>query len=42
MEDEVQDALKSIGSDKSPGIDGLPNKVYLTLSNVCSRAGNHL
>ena len=31
MEDEVWQALKSIGLDKSPRIDGLPYKVYLRL-----------
>ena len=31
-EDEVQDALKSVGLDKFPGIDGLPYEVYLRLS----------
>ena len=31
-EEEIQRALKSVGLDKSPGIDGLPYEVYLGLS----------
>ena len=41
-EDEVQDALKSVGLDKSPGIDCLPYKIYSRLLHVCSLAANHL
>ena len=33
-EDEVRKAMKSIGLDKSPGIDGLPYEVYLRLSHM--------
>ena len=33
-EDEIQEALKSVGLDKSPGIDGLPYEVYLRLSHM--------
>ena len=31
---EVQDALKSVGLNKSPGIDGLPYEVYLRQSHM--------
>ena len=31
---EVRDALKQVGLNKSPGLDGLPNEVYLRLSHV--------
>ena len=34
MEDEVREALKSVGSNMSPGIDGLPYEVYLRLSHL--------
>ena len=33
-EDEVREALKSVGLDKSPGIDGLPYEVYFRLSHM--------
>ena len=33
-EDEVRKAIKSVGSDKSPGIDCLPYEVYLRLSHM--------
>ena len=33
-EDEIREALKSVGLDKSPGIDGLPYEVYLRLSHM--------
>ena len=33
-EEEIRDALKSVGLDKSPGIDGLPYEVYLRLSHM--------
>ena len=33
-EEEIREALKSVGLDKSPGIDGLPYKVYLRLSHM--------
>ena len=33
-EDEVREALKSVGLYKSPGIDGLPYEVYLMLSHM--------
>ena len=31
---EVHDALKQVGLNKSPGLDGLPFKVYLRLSHM--------
>ena len=31
---EVRDALKQVGLNKSPGLDGLPYEVYLRLSHV--------
>ena len=31
-EEEIRDALKSVGLDKSPGIDGLPYEAYTCLS----------
>ena len=31
---EVRDALKQIGLNKSPGLDGLPYKMYLRMSNM--------
>ena len=31
-EEEIRDALKSVGRNKSPGIDGLPYEVFLRLS----------
>ena len=33
-EDEIQEALKSVGLDKSLGINGLPYEVYLRLSHM--------
>ena len=33
-EDEVRKAMKSVGFNKSPGIDGLPYEVYLRLSHM--------
>ena len=33
-EEEIWEALKSVGLDKSPGIDGLPYEVYLRLSRM--------
>ena len=33
-EDEVRQAVKSVGLDKSPGIDGLPYETYLRLSHM--------
>ena len=33
-EEEFREALKSVGLDKSPGIDGLPYEVYLRLSHM--------
>ena len=33
-EDEIRQALKSVGTDKTPGIDGLPYEVYLRLSHM--------
>ena len=33
-EDEVRKAINSVGSDKSPGLDGLPYEVYLKLSHM--------
>ena len=33
-EEEVQQTLKSVRMDKSPGIDGLPHKVYLRLLHM--------
>ena len=34
MEDEVRQALKSVGMDKSPRIDGLPYEMYLKFSHM--------
>ena len=34
MEDEVWETLKSVGLDKSPGINGLPYEVYLRLLHM--------
>ena len=31
---KVCDALKQVGLNKSPGLDGLPNEVYLRLSHI--------
>ena len=31
---EVRDALKQVGLNKSPGLDGLPNEVYLRLLHM--------
>ena len=31
---EIRDALKQVGLNKSPGLDGLPYEVYLTLSHM--------
>ena len=31
---EVRDALKQVGLNKSPGLDGLPYEVYLTMSHM--------
>ena len=31
---EVRDALKQVGLNKSPGLDGLPNEVYLRMSHM--------
>ena len=31
---EVCDALKQVGQDKSPGLDGLPYEVYLRMSHM--------
>ncbi|CAE1328542.1 unnamed protein product [Acanthosepion pharaonis] len=33
-ESEIWEALKQVGLDKSPGLDGLPYEVYLRLSHV--------
>ena len=33
-EDEVREALKTVGKNKTPGIDGLPYEVYLRLSHM--------
>ena len=33
-EEEIREALKSVGLDKSPGIDGLPYEMYLRLSHM--------
>ena len=33
-ESEVCDALKQLGLNKSPGLDGLPYKVYLKMSHM--------
>ena len=33
-EDEIREALKLVGLDKSPGIDGLPYEVYLRLLHM--------
>ena len=33
-EEEIREALMSVGMDKSPGIDGLPYEVYLGLSHM--------
>ena len=33
-EEEIREALKSVGLDKSPRIDGLPYEVYLRLSHM--------
>ena len=33
-EEEIRVALRSVGLDKSPGIDGLPYEVYLRLSHM--------
>ena len=40
---EVRDALKHVGLNKSPGLDGLPNEVYLRMSlfwRMCSTIGS--
>ena len=34
MECEVRDALKQVGLNKSPGLDGLPYEVYLRMSHM--------
>ena len=31
---EVRDALKQVGLNKSPGLDGLPSEVYLRMSHM--------
>ena len=31
---KVRDALKQVGLNKSPGLDGLPNEVYLRLPDM--------
>ena len=31
---KVRDALKQVGLNKSPGLDGLPDEVYLRMSNM--------
>ena len=31
---EVHDALEQVGLNKSPGLDGLPNQVYLRMSHI--------
>ena len=31
---EVREALKQVGLNKSPGLDGLPNEVYLRMSHM--------
>ena len=31
---EVRDALKRVGLNKSPGLDGLSNEVYLRMSHM--------
>ena len=33
-EEEIRESLKSVGLEKSPGIDGLPYEVYLRLSHM--------
>ena len=33
-EEEIREALKSVGLDKSPRINGLPYEVYLRLSHM--------
>ena len=35
---EVRDALKQVGFNKSPGLDGLPYEVYLRLPHMFGRA----
>ena len=39
-ESEVCDALKQVGLNKSPGLDGLPYEVYLRLPHMV-RPGSH-
>ena len=45
---EVRDALKQVGLNKLPGLDGLPYEVYLRLSHIfvpiqpLVRPGSHL
>ena len=34
IECKVRDALKQVGLNKSPGLDGLPNEVYLRLPHM--------
>ena len=34
MEDEVQQALKAVGTEKSPGINDLPYEAYSRLSHM--------
>ena len=36
---EVRNALKQVGLNKSPGLDGLPYEVYLGTSHMCSTMG---
>ena len=38
---EVRGALKQVGLNKSPGLDGLPYEVYLRMSHILTDMFNH-
>ena len=39
---KVRDALKQVSLNKSPGLDGLPYKVYLRMSHVCTYSDGYV